>query len=183
MEPISTGMAVMGVGQILGNLFGNIFGAKTQANATKTATDAQARAMERAALLEKQAIDEALAYQKQIDERDYQDWLSREQRDYRDQWAMTSQGRKDFEASEQRKQPYRALGDSAVRTLANYIRVPGMQRAQEVPVSVMNYDPYAGENGQPPAWMQSGQRNVNTTMPVGGAQRTRTNTVADLVRG
>ena len=92
-----------------------------------------------------------------------------------------------------------------MRTLANYIRVPGMQRAQEVPVSVMNYDPYAGENGQPPAWMQSGQRTVNTTMPVGSGgggrttampevvmadgtryrpqNRTRTNTVADLVRG
>jgi hypothetical protein len=111
----------LGIGQILGNLFGNLFGASKQAKAAKDATNIQVAAQTRAAELEKQSLDEALAYQKSIDERDYRDWLNREARD-----------RKDFEISEQRKAPYRALGDSAVRTLADYIRVPGMHAAQEI---------------------------------------------------
>jgi hypothetical protein len=146
----------LGIGQILGNLFGNLFGASKQAKAAKDATQAQADASLEAARLQKQSIDEALAYQKEIDARDYRDWLTREARD-----------RTDWEASEQRRAPYRALGDSAVRTLADYIRVPGMQPAQEVPVQR-----WVDPNVPPP-------QPVSTTMPVGGTMRSYIEPVAD----
>jgi len=166
MEPVSMGL---GIASILGNLFGNLFGASKASSAARDASTAQAKATERAAVLQKQAIDDALAYQKQVDARDYRDWLTRESRD-----------RTDWEASEQRKAPYRALGDSAVRTLADYIKVPGMQAAQEVPVQQWR-DPYAqpmpqvgdrtwgnyspGQDGTFAGRVESG------TMPVGGNLR------------
>lgn len=134
----------LGIGQMLTGLFGNLFGASKQAKAAKDATAAQSQATIRAAELEKQAIDEALAYQKEIDSRDYRDWLNREARD-----------RTDWEAQEQRRAPYRALGDSAVRTLADYIRVPGMRPAQEVPVQRWTDPNFAGM--------------TSNTMPVGGS--------------
>jgi hypothetical protein len=139
----------LGIGQILGNLFGNLFGASKQASAARDATKLQGEAAVRAAELQKQSIDEALAYTKEIDARDYRDWLTREARD-----------RADWEASEQRRAPYRALGDSAVRTLADYIRVPGMQPAREVPVQRWS-DPHVVQQTPP----------VSTTMPVGGTMR------------
>ncbi len=149
--PIGAGAIVgLGIAQILGGLFGNIFGASKQASAAKDATDAQAKATIRAAELEKQSIDEALAYSKEIDARDYRDWLNREARD-----------RSDWEASEQRRAPFRALADSSVRTLADYIRVPGMQPAQGVPV----------QRWTDPNQMQAPMQPTNNTMPVGGTFR------------
>lgn len=139
----------LGIGQILSNLFGNLFGASKQASAAKDATRISVAAQARAAELERQSFTDALAYQKSIDERDYRDWLTREARD-----------RKDFEISEQRRAPYRALGDSAVRTLADYIRVPGMQPAQEIAPQQWS-DPYNSPARGP----------VSTTMPVGGNLR------------
>lgn len=143
----------LGIGQILGNLFGNLFGASKQASAARDANRIQTQAALRAAELEKQSLDEALAYQKSIDARDYRDWLTREARD-----------RKDFEISEQRKAPYRALGDSAVRTLADYIRVPGMRPAQEIAPQTWS-DPHHPQVRGP----------VSTTMPVGGNLRAYAN--------
>lgn len=166
MEPITTGMALLGVGQILGNVFGNVFGARQQANATRNATNAQSQAMIRAAELQKQAIDEALEYQKQIDEREYRDWLNRDARDYGDFLSREARDRTDWENSERRRAPYRALGDSAVRTLADYIRVPGMRPAQEVPVQQWTHQPYTPATPPPSAGAPT-----SSTMPVGGETR------------
>lgn len=136
----------LGVGKILGDLFGNLFGAGKQASAAKEAAQIQSRTALDLARMEREAMDQQLAYLKGIDERDYADWLAREARD-----------RTDWENKERRRAPYRALSDSAVRTLADYIRVPGMRPAQEVPVQQWTHQPQ-----QPP---------VNTTMPVGGDLR------------
>lgn len=140
MDPVTLSL---GIGGILTSLFGNIFGASKQAGAAKDATAAQSKATMYAADLERKSIEDALAYQKEIDARDYRDWLNREARD-----------RTDWEAQEQRRAPYRALGDSAVRTLADYIRVPGMRPAQEVPVQRWSDPNFAGM--------------TSNTMPVGG---------------
>lgn len=137
---------------ILASVFGNLFGAHQQSKTAERTTQMQIDASSRAAELEKQAIDEALAYQKEIDARDYKDWLAQDLRD-----------RRDWEAKEQRRAPYRALGDSAIRTLADYIRVPGMQPAQEVPVQIWN--PNQSANGTSSA---SSRMPTSNTMPVGG---------------
>jgi hypothetical protein len=139
----------LGIGQILGNQFGNMFGASKQVSAAKEAAKAQTDAANRAAELEYRSITDALDYQKSIDARDYNDWLVREARD-----------RKDYEASELRKQPRRALADSAVRTLADYIRVPGMRPAQEVPVPIWQAPQTQMPMGPP----------TSTAMPVGGGR-------------
>lgn len=145
-----TGQTGIGIANILADLFGNLFGAKIRSDATNRATDTSANAQIEAARLQKLALDEALAYQKQLDERDYRDWLARENRD-----------RQDWEATEQRRAPYRALGDSAIRTLADYIRVPGMRPAQDVPVQVWRNQGPGGPTAAPP---------VNTTMPIEGGR-------------
>lgn len=131
----------LGIGQILGSVFGNVFGANQQAKAAEKSARIQAQTALQLADKERAALDEQLAYTRGIDARDYSDWLNREARD-----------RKDWEISEQRKAPFRALADSAVRTLADYIRVPGTQPAQEVPVQV---------------WTAP-QQPASTTMPVAG---------------
>lgn len=139
MEPVSLGLGIAG---ILSNLFGNLFGAGKQASSAKSAAEIQSKTAERIAAAEREAQDRQLAYLQGVDARDYRDWLNREARD-----------RTDWENQERRKAPYRALGDSAIRTLADYIRVPGMQPAQEVPVQ---------------QWTDPAPRPVSTTMPVGG---------------
>lgn len=137
----------LGIGQILGSVFGNIFGAKKQAQAVDRSAEIQAQTARELARLEQESLDKQLAYLGRIDERDYADWLAREARD-----------RGDWERSEQRRAPFRALADSAVRTLADYIRVPGMQPAQEVPVQTWTHQPSDPRMvGQP--------REVSTTMP------------------
>lgn len=142
----------LGIGSMLSGLFGNLFGAKVQSNAVLDTTKLQIDANARAAELEKAALDDALNYQKEIDARDYKDWLAREARD-----------RTDWEAAELRKAPGRALADSSIRTLADYIRVPGMQPAQEVPVQRWRAQPpQMGTQGQPGA-------PTSSTMPVGGS--------------
>jgi hypothetical protein len=125
------GVVALGIGSILGNVFGNLFGANKQASAAERAAHVQARTAKEIAEMETAAADKQLAYLQGIEERDYSDWLSREARD-----------RRDWEASEQRRQPFRALADSAIRTLADYIKVPGMKPAQDVPVQVWS-DPRA----------------------------------------
>lgn len=158
----------LSIGSILGPLFGNLFGASKQASAAKKATDAQAAATTRAAELEKAAFDEQLSYLKDTDARDYRDFLVREARD-----------RTDWEAGEQRKAPFRALADSSIRTLADYIRVPGMRPAQEVPVQQWMADPRPQSEfdahraagiaaGQDMSWMDAQRPPVSNTMPVGG---------------
>lgn len=142
----------LGLGQILGNLFGNLFGASKQSSAAEKAAKAQTDAQTRAAELEYKALTEALDYQKSIDARDYSDWLNREARD-----------RTDWENQERRLAPRRALSDSAVRTLADYIRVPGMQPAQEIPVQQWR----APQMQQP---MSPSGQPTSTTMPIGGGQ-------------
>ena len=144
----------LGIGSILSSLFGSLFGARTQANTARETTRAQIEANNRAAELERQSFTDALEYTRGIDARDYRDWLAREARD-----------RTDWEASEQRRAPYRALGDSATRTLADYIRVPGMRPAQEVPVQRWT--------AQAPTGPQAGGGPLaSTTMPVGGPRWT-----------
>lgn len=138
-------LAAVGIASILSNVFGNLWGAHSQAKSQDKAINAQTAAQNRAAELEYQAVTDALNYQKSIDARDYSDWLNREARD-----------RADWEAHEQRRAPFRALADSAVRTLADYIRVPGMQAPQEIPV----------QHWTAPQAPQAAP--VNTTMPVGG---------------
>ena len=146
-----TGTTGLGIANLLAGVFTNLWGAKTAANSAKDATSAQERAILRAAELEKQALDEALAYQKEIDARDYGDWLVRENRD-----------RADWEASEQRRAPYRALGDSAVRTLGDMTRTPWTKPAQEVPVPVWR------NSGPPVAAGAASGPPTSNTMPVGG---------------
>ncbi len=136
----------LGIAQILASVFGNLFGAKTQANSMTNATNAQIQAAKEAAQIEADTAGKALDYQKSLDTRDYADWLKREARD-----------RTDWEASEQRKAPFRALSDSAIRTLADYIHVPGMAAPQEVPVQHWT----SGYQGTPPPA-------TSNTMPVTG---------------
>ena len=144
MDPLT---ATLGIGSILANLFGNIFGAKTQARTAERTTQAQIEAANRAAELEAAWMNRSQDYLERIDARDYADWLQREARD-----------RGDWEASEQRRAPYRALGDSAIRTLADYIAVPGMQPTQEVPVQRWSAGaPSSGATGP-----------TSNTLPVGG---------------
>lgn len=148
MDPVSV---TLGIGTILGNLFGNLFGASRQNRAIET----QTRAANRAAELEYQAIADALEFERQRDARDYQDWLEREARD-----------RRDWEISEQRRAPYRALADSAVRTLADYIHVPGMRPPQEIPPQIWTHQDRGARPpaGQTPTYPRS------TTMPIGQPQ-------------
>lgn len=142
------------IGELLASVFGNVWGAKKQASTAERTTQMQIDANNRADELEKQAFDDALAYEKEIDARDYGDWLQRDVRD-----------RKDWENAEQRRAPYRALGDSAIRTLADYIHVPGMRAAQEVPVQQWTPAPYT------PGGASSSRSGAPTssTMPVGGS--------------
>ena len=149
MGPAAVPIA-LGIGQILGNVFGNLFGASKQAGAAKSSAQIQSQTALDLARMEREALDKQLSYMERIDDRDYGDWLAREARD-----------RTDWEASEQRRAPFRALADSAVRTLADYIKVPGMRQAQEVPVQQWTHQPAPQ---QPP---------LNTTMPVGGDPRAR----------
>lgn len=152
MDPVTL---TLGIGTILGNLFGNLFGSSRQSRAI----DAQTQAANRAAELEYRAITDALNFERERDARDYQDWLAREARD-----------RRDWEISETRRAPFRALSDSAVRTLADYIRVPGMHPAQEVAPQIWTHQP----NPRPsPVSASTGPTGPtgpprSTTMPIGG---------------
>lgn len=146
-----TGGTQLGIAQLLSGVFSNLWGAHQQNSAMNKATTANINSQNHAADLEYKAITEALNYQKGIDARDYSDWLNREARD-----------RTDWENAELRKAPRRALADSAVRTLADYIRVPGMRPPQEIPVQ---------------RWVAP-QQPVSTTMPVGGGR-----TLLDLTYG
>lgn len=177
MDPVTM---TLGIGSILGNVFGNLFGANKQADSAERAARVQSQTALDLARMEREALDEQLGYLRQQDSRDYSDWLAREARD-----------RRDWEASEQRRAPFRALADSAIRTLADYIKVPGMRSAQEVPVQQWTHQaaPMTGPTQQPPAPM-------NTAMPVGvrepmplanasgfvGPQRPQRRTLADYAR-
>jgi len=141
------GPLVLPLASLLGNIFTNLWGTHKATSSQDKATQASIDAQLEAARLQKQAADDQLAYLRQTDARDYRDWLNREARD-----------RTDWEASEQRKAPFRALADSAVRTLGDYIRVPGMQPAQEVPVPHWTAPNYDGAS--------SASAPVNTSMPV-----------------
>lgn len=145
MDPVTL---TLGIGGLLTNLFGSLFGASRQNRSVET----QTRAANRAAQLEYQALTDALNFERERDARDYQDWLAREARD-----------RRDWEISEQRRAPYRALSDSAVRTLADYIHVPGMRPAQEIAPQIWTHqEPGARPpSGQPPTSPR------NNTMPIG----------------
>lgn len=130
----------LGIGQILSSTFGNLWGAQQTSGAAREAAEIQAKTARELAQMEMAAQDKKLQYLQGIEARDYNDWLTREARD-----------RRDWEASEQRKAPFRALADASIRTLADYIRVPGMRPAQEVPVQVWTHQP---------------QSPVSTPMPV-----------------
>lgn len=131
-----TGQTGLQLASLLGNIFTNLWGTSKATSANNKATQATIDAQLEAAKLQKQAADDQLAYLKQTDQRDYRDYQNAQLRD-----------RTDWEASERRKAPFRALADSAVRTLADYIHVPGMAAAQEVPVP--HWSPY--ENAGPSA--------------------------------
>lgn len=188
MEPVSL---TLGIGSILGNVFGSLFGANKQASSAERAARVQSQTALDLARMEREALDEQLRYLRQTDERDRADWLEREGRD-----------RRDWEASEQRRAPFRALADSAVRTLADYIRVPGMHAAQEVPVQQWTHDPRSSADfdahraaglasGQDMSWMNQQRPPVNTSMPIDpqmragvfvGPQPPQRRTLADFAR-
>lgn len=142
----------LGLAQLLNNIFGNWLGTSKQLKASKEATNATIAAQNHAAELQKQAADDQLAYLKSIDARDYADYLS-----------TTARDRADWEASEQRKAPFRALADSAVRTLADYIKVPGMRPAQDVPVQHWTPPGYTPPNAPVSRAMASGPAPANAS--------------------
>jgi hypothetical protein len=110
----------LGIGSIIADVFGNILGSRSQGkaiDAQSEAAQAQADAYLRAAEIEDARLREA------------EDYL---------------RGRQGLQDS--RLAPYRALGDSAVRTLADYIRVPGMRPAQEPSAAA-----YGEGGGAPPS--------------------------------
>lgn len=162
----------LGIGKILTDTFGNLWGARQQTRAADRAAEISSRTALDIANMEREGLDKQLEYLREVDARDYNDWLAREARD-----------RTDWENSERRRAPFRALADSAVRTLADYIRVPGMRPAQDVPVQQWTHQPAPVTTGQAP---------VNTTMPVRdprmaggfvGPQPPARRTLADFARG